>query len=152
MTTIPYHLILAAVPPEMLGMPSWVLNGLSIGSLVTFVLVGLATSRLWTKGQVDRVFKEHDREVANLRASHDREMQNLRDRYDTHIRRTVELWEGRTNDAITREREWRDVALKWQAVAEMMAQGIEPLQDQGETMLRILAAWQSESRRKELES
>lgn len=144
-------LFAAAVPPEMLGMPTWVLNGLSIGSLVMFIVVGLGTARLYTKRQVDDTIKQHEREITNINIQHEREVTNTKDRYETHLRRTVELWEGRHNDALTREREWRDVALKWQSVAEMMAQGIEPLQDQGETMLRILAAWQSESRRRELE-
>jgi hypothetical protein len=143
------HYLLAAVPPEIGGLPTWALNGLSIGGLVSFILMGLATSRLWTKRQVDELTKQHEREVVNLVKQHDREVTDLKARYETHISRTVELYQGRVEDARTREIEWRDVALKWQAVADMLGQGLEPLQDQGETMLRLLQAWQSESRRKE---
>jgi hypothetical protein len=164
MTPLSMIHILAAVPPEIAGLPTWALNGLSIGSLVIFILVALATSKLWTKNQVDIVRadhvkavddlnKQHDREVTNLVKQHDREVSDLKTRYDTHITRTVELYQGRVDDARTREVEWRDVAGTWQSVANMLGQGIEPLQDQSETMLRLLQAWQSEaSRRRELDS
>lgn len=145
--------LLAAVPPDILGMPSWALNGLSIGSLVMFIVVGLGTSRLYTKRQVDDQIKQHEREVTNLTTQHNREVEDLKSRYELHINRTVELYQGRVNDALTREKEWKDVAHQWQAVSEMLGQGLEPLQDQGETMLRVLQAWQSEtSRRRELGS
>lgn len=145
--------LLAAVPPEIGGLPTWALNGLSVGGLVTFILMGLATSRLWTKRQVDELTKQHEREVNNLTRQHDREMADTKARYELHINRTVENYQGRVDDARTREVEWRDVANRWQAVADMLGQGLEPLQDQGETMLRLLQAWQSEaSRRRELGS
>lgn len=143
---------LAAVPPDILGLPTWALNGLSVGSLVMFIVVGLGTARLYTKRQVDEQTKQHEREVVTLTKNHDREIVDLKERYETHINRTVELYQGRVEDARTREGDWREVALKWQAVADMLGQGLEPLQDQGETMLRLLQAWQSESRRKDLDS
>jgi transposase len=140
--------LLAAVPPEIAGLPTWALNGLSIGSLVGFILVGLGTSRLWTKSQVDIVRADHTKAVEDLNKVHDREVGDLKARYETHLTRTVELYKGRVEDALTREREWRDVAQQWQQVAGMLGQGIEPMQEQSETILRILEAWQSESRRK----
>lgn len=153
MTPLALSKLLAAVPPEIAGVPTWALNGLSIGSLVMLILMGLYTSKLWTKRQVDELVKQHDREVTRLDTDHKREMEDVKARYETHISRTVELYQGRVEDARTRETEWRDVALKWQAVADMLGQGLEPLQDQGETMLRLLQAWQSEaSRRRELDS
>jgi transposase len=141
------HYLLAAVPPEIAGLPTWALNGLSVGSLVMFIVVGLGSARLYTKRQVDDLTKQHEREVTNLVKQHDREVDDLKARYESHISRTIELYQGRVEDARTREVEWRDVAMKWQAVADMLGQGLEPLQDQGETMLRLLQAWQSESRR-----
>jgi hypothetical protein len=130
------HWFAEGVPPEIGGLPTWLLNGLSIASLVSLIIISLFTSRLWTKRQVDEMVKQHEREV-----------QDLKDRYEKHISQTVELLTGRADDARTREQEWHDVATKWQAVAEMLASGLEPLQDQGETMLRLLQAWQSEARR-----
>lgn len=153
MPSLALQYFLAAVPPEIGGLPTWAWNGLSVGGLVSFILIGLATSRLWTVRQVNELTKQHEREVATLTKQHDREVSDLKARYETHITRTVELYLGRVEDARTREVEWRDVALKWQAVADMLGQGLEPLQDQGETMLRLLQAWQSEaSRRRELGS
>jgi hypothetical protein len=142
----------AAVPPEIAGLPTWALNGLSIGSLVSFVIVGLATSRLWTKRQVDEVVKQHEREVKTLATNHEREKTSLTDRYEKHLTRTVELYQGRVDDALTREKEWRDVAKEWESVASMLSQGIEPLQDQSEAMLRIITAWQVESHRRAIDS
>lgn len=144
--------VAAAVPPEIAGLPTWALNGLSIGGLVSFILIGLATSRLWTKRQVDELTKQHEREVNNLTSSHNRVLEDVKARYETHITRTVELWQGRADDALTREREWRDVARQWENVASMLVQGMEPLQEQSEAMLRIVTAWQSESRRKDIDS
>jgi uncharacterized membrane-anchored protein YhcB (DUF1043 family) len=133
--------LLAAVPPDIGGLPTWAWNGLSVGGLVSFIVMGLATSRLYTKRQVDEQTKQHEREVADLKA-----------RYELHINRTVELYQGRVDDALTREREWRDVAYKWQATADMLGRGLEPLQEQSETMLRVLQAWQSEAQRRAIGS
>lgn len=126
-----YAAMLSSVPPEMLGLPTWVLNGLSISGLVIFILVGLATNRLWAKRQVDELIKVHEREI-----------QQMKDRYELHLTRTVELYQGRVEDAIRRESEWRDTAQQWQETANMLANGLEPMQEQGETMLAILNAWQ----------
>jgi len=140
------------VPPEIAGLPTWALNGLSIGGLVMLILMGLFTSRLWTKRQVDELTKQHDREVASLTSQHEREMKATIDRYELHLTRTVAAAEKRADDARTREDDWRGVAHKWQAVSEMLASGLEPLQDQGETMLRLLQAWQAEMQRRALGS
>lgn len=140
-------LFLAAVPPEIAGLPTWALNGLSIGSLVGLIITGLFTSKLWTKRQVDELVQQQTREVTRTKSDHEREMSDIKARYEKHIERTVELYKGRVEDSLTREREWRDVAQQWQQVASMLGQGIEPMQEQSETILRILQAWQSESRR-----
>lgn len=137
------HWYWAAVPPEIAGLPIWALNGLSIGSLVMFILVGLATSKLWTKTQVDIVRSDHTAAIDQLNKQHDREVEDLKARYEKHIERTVELWQGRTTDALTRESEWREVALRWQAVSEMLSSGIEPMQEQSAATLEILRAWQA---------
>jgi hypothetical protein len=147
MDTTTWVILLAAVPPEIAGLPTWALNGLSIGSLVMFILVGLGTSRLWTKNQVDIMRADHTKAIADLNKVHDREVADLKDRYETHITRTVELYKGRVEDAREREGQWRDVAQQWQSVSAMLGQGIEPMQEQSETILRILQAWQSESSR-----
>src|ERR1700759_938629 len=97
------HHILAAVPPEVGGLPTWAWNGLSVGGLVTTILVGLFTARLWTKRQVDELVKQHDREVKQLSTQHDREVEDLKSRYETHIKNTVELLTGRVDDARSRE-------------------------------------------------
>jgi hypothetical protein len=152
MTPEVLFLLAAAVPPEIAGLPTWALNGLSIGSLVSFVLMGLATSRLWTKRQVDELVKQHEREQSRIQADHTREMTEVKARYETHITRTVELYQGRVDDARQRETDWRDVARQWEGAATLLANGLEPLQDQGETMLRIIQAWQSESRRRDTDS
>lgn len=144
--------LLAAVPPEIGGLPTWALNGLSIGSLVSLIIAGLVTSKLWTKRQVDELVRQQEREVARTKADHDREIADMKARYELHITRTVELYQGRVDDALTREREWRDVSRQWEAVSSMLSQGLEPLQEQSEAMLRIVTAWQSESQRRAIGS
>lgn len=133
----------AAVPSEIAGLPTWALNGLSVGSLVMFILAGLATSRLWTKSQVEIIRTDHTGAITQLNKQHDREVEDLKARYEKHIERTVELWQGRTNDALTRESEWREVALRWQAVSELLSSGIEPMQEQSAATLEIMRAWQA---------
>lgn len=127
---------LAAVPPDGLGLPAWVLDGLSVGSLVMFIVVGLGTSRLWTKSQVD-----------GIRNDHEREMKATVDRYETHLRRTVELYQGRVDDALEREREWRETARLWQRTAETLTESLGNVQEQSQTSLAILQAWQAQQRR-----
>lgn len=143
---------LAAVPPEIAGLPTWALNGLSIGSLVMFIIVGLASSRLWTKRQVDELVKQHEREQARMVADHTREMEAVKSRYELHLTRTVELYQGRIQDIREQAQDWKEVARQWEATANMLAQGLEPLQDQGEAMLRIVQAWQAESHRRAIGS
>jgi hypothetical protein len=142
------HWFAEGVPPEIAGLPTWALNGLSIGGLVMLILIGLFTSKLWTKRQVDELIKQQEREVARTKADHEREMTDVKARYEMHLARTVELYQGRVDDALTRERDWRDVSRQWEGVATMLSQGIEPLQEQSEAMLRIVSAWQAESQRK----
>ena len=146
MTTV-LTILAAAVPSEIGGLPTWALNGLSIGGLVTFILVGVATSRLWTKRQVDELVKQHEAERKRTQADHEREMQNMKERYETHLTRTVDLLTKRCDDALMREKEWRDTAGQLQQAVATLADGLETLQDQGEGVLRIVTAWQSESRR-----
>jgi X-X-X-Leu-X-X-Gly heptad repeat protein len=146
MTVLQY--LAAAVPSEIAGLPTWALNGLSIGGLVSFILIGLATSRLWTKRQVDIVREDHAKAVTELTKQHDREVANLKDRYETHLTRTVQLLNSRCDDALGREKEWREIATQLQQGLGQLADGLEPLHDQSETMLRIVTAWQAETRRK----
>lgn len=142
------HVLAAAVPSEIAGLPSWALDGLSIGGLVSFILVGLATSRLWTKRQVDIVREDHTKAVTELVKQHDREIANQKDRYEIHLTRTVDILTKRCDDALGREKEWREIATQLQQALGQLADGLEPLHDQSETMLRIVTAWQSETRRK----
>lgn len=136
-------LLLAAVPSEIAGLPTWVLNGLSIGSLVMFILVGIGTSRLWTKNQVDIIRADHTRAIDSLGKQHDREVESLITRYEKQIETTVKLYEGRISDTLLREGQWREVAQKWQAVSEMLGAGIEPMQEQSAATLEIMRAWQA---------
>jgi hypothetical protein len=144
-TVIAY--LAAAVPSEIAGLPTWALNGLSIGSLVTLILTGLFTSKLWTKRQVDELTKQHEREVANTKEQHAREILNLTTRYETHLTRTVDLLTKRCDDALEREKQWRDTAGQLQQAVATLADGVERLQDNSEGMLRIVTAWQAEFRR-----
>lgn len=143
-----FHVLAAAVPSEIVGLPTWALNGLSIGGLISFILIGLATSRLWTKRQVDIVREDHKKAVDELVKQHDREIANQKERYETHLTRTVQLLNSRCDDALGREKEWREIATQLQHALGQLADGLEPLQEQGETMLRIVTAWQAETRRK----
>lgn len=120
-----------AIPPEIAGLPTWALNGLSVGGLVIFILTGLVTSRLWTKSQVDKMTAQHEREVANMEK-----------RYETHLTRTVELWQGRTEDAVRREEEWRGVAEKWQEAATTLSTSVGDMQEQSTTILGIVQEMQ----------
>lgn len=133
----------AAVPSEIAGLPTWALNGFSIGSLVMFILAGIATSRLWTKSQVDIIRADHTKAIDQLNRQHDREVEDLIERYDKHFETTVELYKGRISDTLQREEQWREVAQKWQAVSEMLSAGIEPMQEQSAATLEILRAWQA---------
>lgn len=127
--------IAQAVPPNIAGLPSWLLNGLSVGSLVMFIIVGLVTSRLWTKSQVDRLIERYEKALVDQK-----------ERYELHLTRTVELYRLHADEAIRREKEWRDTANTWQQVVQSLSQGIEPLQEQSATILEILRAWQTSFR------
>jgi len=137
----------AAVPPEIAGMPTWALNGLSIGGVVSFVLVGLATSRLWTKRQVDIVREDHSRAIETLVSHHTRETADTKARYEHHITTTVDLYKGMVIDALKREQDWRDIAMHWETVAETLSSSLEPMYEQSATTLQVLRAMQAESRK-----
>lgn len=134
---------LAAVPPEIAGLPTWGLNALSIGSLVMLIISGLATSRLWTKSQVDIIRADHKQAIDDLNKVHDREVRDAKDRFELHLKTTVEQYKDRVSEAVSRENDWRDVARRWQSVAEMLSSGVEPMQEQSAAALAILQAWQS---------
>lgn len=119
-----YLWLAQTVSPELTGLPAWILNGLSVGGLVTFIVVGLATSRLYTSRQVDQMVT----------------------RYEKHLERTVALYEGRVQDANRREGEWRDVAMKFKDALEQMEGVIGPLQMESGTMLAILRQMQQMQR------
>jgi amino acid permease len=125
------------VPPEVAGLPTWALNGLSIGSLVMLIIVGLVTSKLWTKSQVDNVISRYEKSI-----------EDLKQRYETHLQRTVALYEGRVNDSLQREKEWREIALQWQATVDRLTDGVEGIQEHSATSLAILQSWQVESRQR----
>lgn len=146
------QLLMEALPSPSDGFSDWALKGLSIGSLLTLIIGGLATSRLWTKSQVDIIRADHTRAIDNLVKQHDREIEDLKARYELHINRTVELYQGRVDDARDRENQWHVIADRWQSVSEMLGAGIEPMQEQSATTLRILQAWQAESTRKGYDS
>lgn len=136
----PMELFLAATPSDVVaGLPGWVPDVLSVGGLITLIVGGLASSKLWTKAQVDWIKEE-------LTKSHDREIANLKERYDTHLSRTVELYKGRVEDAVRREGEWRETAQTWQGVAEKLTDGIEPMQEQSATTLAVLQSLQMGAR------
>src|ERR1041384_5048225 len=145
------HWLAEGIPPEIARLPTWVLNGLAVASLVMLIIISLFTSKLWTKRQVDELIKQQEREVARTKSDHEREIADIKARYELHLTRTVELYKGRVDDALTREREWRDVSRQWEGVATMLSQGMEPLQEQSEAMLRIVTAWQAESHRRAIE-
>jgi hypothetical protein len=126
-----------------MGLPTWAWNGLSVGGLVTFILMGLATSRLWTKRQVDIVREDHNKAILTLERQHDREVADLKARYEKHGDTTVKQFEERVAESVKRESDWRDVAFRWQAVSEMLAGGLEPMQEQSASSLAILQSWQA---------
>jgi hypothetical protein len=134
---------LAAVPSTVAGLPTWALQGLSVGSLVMFIVIGLATSRLWTSAQVTNLTKQHGVVVQNLTTQHSREVANLKAQYDDFIRTTVQQYEGQVAGAVKREESWREVALKWEEVVRVLTSQLEPIQEQANTSLEILRAWQT---------
>lgn len=123
---VPMALWLAtAVPPEASnGLTDLVLKGVSIGSLITLIVGGLATSKLYTSRQVDQIVN----------------------RYEKHLDRTVENMQGRINDAVRREGEWRDVAMQFKDAFQTMEGVIEPMQFQSQTMLHIIRQIQTMQR------
>jgi hypothetical protein len=112
--------ILAAPIQSVVGVPGWVANGASIGTLVMLIVGGLYSSKLWTKRQVDILVKQHEVQMNN----------------------TVDVYKGRIEDAIRREGEWRDVATKWQDVAATYADAMDPVQEQSQTVLTIVQEMQ----------
>ena len=105
----------------------WGGNVVSVSALVGLIVVGLATSRLYTKSQVDDLKAQHAKALEELRVAHKVALDNV-----------VETWKANRDDAVRREGEWRGVATDWQRVATTLSNGLEPLQEQGETMLTIV--------------
>lgn len=133
---------LAVVPSTIVGLPTWVLQGLSVGSLVMFIVIGLATSRLWTAAQVKNLTNQHGLVLQSLTTQHIREVENLKAQYDSFIQTTVAQYEGQVAGAVKREDGWREVALKWEEVVRILTSELEPIQEQASTSLEILRAWQ----------
>lgn len=138
-----YLLTAQGIPPEIAGFPTWVLNGLSVGGLVMLIIFSLFTDRLWTKGQVNRLIEQHKEAMNDSRTQHSEALAAIKERYETHITRTVDLWRGRAEDAIRREEEWKDIALKWQKVSELLGDAIDPLHAQSATTLEIVRQLQA---------
>lgn len=116
-------MLIQGVPSEILGIPSWVLNGLSIGTLVMLIIGGLVTSRLWTKSQVDNVIE----------------------RYEKHLAETIAHWKDRVATAEQRERDWQAIAQRWQEVASTLGDAIDPVHEANQAMLTILRELQRSS-------
>lgn len=117
-------LMTSAVPSEIGGMPTWILNGVGVVSLLMMVVGGLASSRLYTSRQVDQIIA----------------------RYDTHMARTIENMQGRIDDAVRRETEWRDVAMQFKEAFQAVEATVEPMQLSNQTMLSVLRQIQSMQR------
>lgn len=108
--------VLFAAPDPVAMAQGWIGNTLSIGALVLLIVGGLATSRLWTKSQVNELKAQHALTIKNIE----------------------EVWKARCDDAVRREGEWRDVATKFQESSTVLADGFEAVQEQGQTMLTIV--------------
>lgn len=109
--------LIFAAPSIVTGeLSGWLGNTLSIGALVMLIVGGLATSRLWTKSQVNELKAQHAATLRNVE----------------------EVWKARCDDAIRREGEWKAVADKWQESSTVLADGFEVVQEQGSTMLTIV--------------
>lgn len=140
----------AAVTPEVVaGLPTWALNGLSVGSLVTFILVGLATSRLWTKRQVDILREDHKTAQDGERAEHRATVEIMKDRYEKHLERTVLMLTQRADDAIRREEQWHDVANRWEEVARTLGDAVGDMQESSATTLAIVQEMQRSAPRRQ---
>jgi hypothetical protein len=109
-------LLYAAPDLAVADISGWLGNTLSIGALVMLIVGGLATSRLWTKSQVNELKAQHAATLRNVE----------------------EVWKARCDDAIRREGEWKTVADKWQESSTVLADGFESVNEQGQTMLAIV--------------
>lgn len=117
-------LMASAVPPEIGGIPTWILNGVGVVTLLMMTVGGLATSRLYTSRQVDQMIA----------------------RYEKHLDRTVEGMQGRIDDAVRREAEWRDVAMQFKDAFQTLEATVEPMQLSNQTMLSVLRQIQTMQR------
>ncbi len=131
------------VPPELVGVPTWVLNGLSIGTLVVFILTGVATGRLWTRGQVNELIKQHDAARERQTKDNTQALADQKDRYEKHLDRTTQLLRDQVATAERRESEWRSIAGDWQKVATLLGDAIDPLHAQSEAILGIVREMQA---------
>lgn len=117
-----------AVAPEAFGIP-WtsVLNGVGVVSLLLMIVGSLASAKLYTSRQVDQIV----------------------DRYEKHLTRTVENMQGRIDDAVRREGEWRDVAMQFKDAFQTLEATVEPMQLSNQTMLSVLRQIQAMQREAE---
>jgi hypothetical protein len=141
---MPWYLTLAeGVPPEIVGIPTWVLNGLSIAGLVSMIIYLIATDRLWTRGQVNRLIATHVESVAASTRANEKAISDQKDRYELHLDRTVQLLRDQVGTAERRESEWRTIAGDWQKVATLLGDAIDPLHAQSEAVLNIVREMQA---------
>lgn len=116
-------------------LPGWGLNTLSVGSLIVTILAGLLSSKLWTSAQVTRLIQQQDAATKAQTDAHAAAMST-----------NNEVWRALRDDAIRREGEWRTVATEWQKVATTLADGLDPLHEQGQAMLTIVQELQRTQR------
>jgi hypothetical protein len=120
--------LIFAAPSIATGeLSGWLGNTLSIGALIMLIVGGLATSRLWTKSQVNELKSQHTAAMLNAETQHAATLRNVE-----------QVWKARCDDAIRREGEWKAVADKWQQSSTVLADGFEAVQEQGSTMLTIV--------------
>lgn len=126
-------MVLADIAGTLTG---WVPTTLSVSGLVAFIVIGLATSRLYTKSQVDQ-----------LKTDHTTAMKAKDDAHALAITTLNEAWRANRDDAVRREGEWRGVADRWEGIAATLADGLDPLHEQGQTLLTVLTEMQRQQSR-----
>jgi hypothetical protein len=131
------------VPPDMLGMPTWVLNGLSVGGLVMLIVFSLITDVLWTKRQVNTLIATHVEAMTAATKANEKALTDQKERYEKHLDRTVQLLRDQVATAERRESEWRSISGDWQKVATLLGDAIDPLHSQSEAILGIVREMQA---------
>ena len=132
----------------MAGWSQLAANGLSIGSLVMLIVIGLLSSKLWTWRQVDRLIKQHENAMASEHTANTLAQTIAKEQYETALRSHTESWKTAHADAVRREGEWRSIAMDWQKVATMMGEAIEPMHEQSATVLAIVRELQTAQARR----